>query len=51
MKKYILFKKLSKKEQKKINDSKRNIWHFNPVSRVVLDKKKQQNKLACRGGF
>jgi hypothetical protein len=41
MDKFTSFDKLSKKEQKKLNDSKRRDWNgLNPVTRVVPDSKK-----------
>lgn len=52
MEKFISFEKLSKKEQKKINNSKRNTWGaMNPAAKVIPNKKKQKEKLACRGGY
>lgn len=51
MNKIISYEKLSKKEKKKINNSKRNTWGpLNPVSRVVKNKKKEASKNACRKG-
>ena len=41
MEKFVSYYKLSKKEQKKLNDSKRRDWNgLNPVTRVALDDKK-----------
>ena len=41
MDKFIPYDKLSKKEQKKLNDEKRRDWNgLNPVTRVVSDNKK-----------
>ncbi len=40
MEKFIAFEKLSKKEQKRLNNSKRGDWGaINPVSRIVPSKK------------
>lgn len=41
MEKFVPFEKMSKKEQKKINDSKRKDWNgLNPVTRVAGEDKK-----------
>lgn len=50
MKKYISYEKLSKKEQKKINNQKRGDWGLtNPVTRVVESKKKYSRKEKHKG--
>ena len=52
MKKFIPFEKMSKKEQREINNSRRNTWgNVNPGSKVIPNKKKEKEKLACRGGY
>ena len=49
MEKFIPYEKLSKKEQRKINQAKRNTWgDFNPVTRKpenskAYNRKKSQN--------
>lgn len=52
MKDFVTFDKLSKKEQKKINITKRRTWRDygcqSPVTKVVTDKKKQEKKNMCR---
>ena len=51
MKKFIPYEKLSKKEQRKINNAKRNDWgELNPVSRVVKSKKTtyKRNERTCK---
>ena len=41
MDKFVPYDKMSKKEQKKINDEKRRDWNgINPVTKVVPDSKK-----------
>ncbi|WP_295093465.1 hypothetical protein [Ruminococcus sp.] len=41
MEKFIPYEKLSKKEQKKLNDMKRHDWNgLDPVTRVATDYKK-----------
>jgi Txe/YoeB family toxin of Txe-Axe toxin-antitoxin module len=41
MKKFVSYEKMSKKEQKKINDAQRRSWNgLDPVTRVVPDEKK-----------
>jgi hypothetical protein len=41
MEKFVPFDKMSKKGQKKLNDSKRRDWNgLNPVTRVAPDAKK-----------
>ncbi len=53
MKDLVTYDKLSKKEQKKINITKRTTWRDygcqSPVTKVVRDKKKQAKKNMCRG--
>lgn len=45
MKKFVPFKKMSKKEQRKINASKRNTWNgIDPSTRVVDTDKKKYNR-------
>ncbi|MCM1271051.1 MAG: hypothetical protein NC247_10580 [Ruminococcus flavefaciens] len=45
MKKFVPFKKMSKKEQRKINISKRNTWNgINPSTRVADTDKKKYNR-------
>lgn len=49
MKKFITYDKLSKKEKRKADASKRRQWGFLcPVSKVVPDKRKQADKYICR---
>lgn len=52
MTKFIQYNKLSKKEKKKIDAAKRRLWSDlglnSPISRVVVNKKKEQRKYACR---
>lgn len=46
MKNLIPFEKLSKKEQKRINNEKRANWHgVNPVTKIVEDKTKYTRKI------
>ena len=41
MEKFVPYDKMSKKEQKKLNDSKRRDWNgLSPVTRVAPDDKK-----------
>lgn len=45
MKKFIPYEKLSKKEQKQIDQMKRKEWgSINPVTKIVPDKKKYNRK-------
>lgn len=44
MKNMIPFNKLSKKEQKRINKEKRNLWTVNPVTRKESKNKHKENK-------
>lgn len=45
MNKFIPFEKLSKKEQKRLNQLKRTGWgSINPVTRTIPDKKKYTRK-------
>ena len=45
MKNMIPFEKLSKKEQKRINNEKRADWHgVNPITKIVADKTKYTRK-------
>lgn len=52
MKKFITYDKLSKKEKRKADASKRRQWSDYgcpyPVSKVVTDKRKQVDKRMCR---
>ena len=52
MEKFITYDKLSKKQKKKINASKRRMWGdygcHSPATKVVTDKKKQERKNMCR---
>ena len=52
MKKFITYDKLSKKEKRKTDASKRSQWSdygcLCPVSKVVPDKRKQADKRMCR---
>lgn len=52
MKKFITYDKLSKKEKRKADASKRRQWSdygcLCPVSKVVPDKRKQADKRMCR---
>ena len=41
MKKFISKGKLSKKEQKALNDEKRVRWEFPPITRFIPNKKKE----------
>ena len=52
MKNYVPFEKLSKKEQKKINNERRNDWNgLNPVTRTTKDKTKYSRKNKHRLSF
>jgi len=45
MERFVPFEKMSKKEQKKINDSKRRDWNgLNPVTRVAGEEKKKYSR-------
>ena len=45
MKRFIPYDKLSKKEQKRIDQMKRKEWgNINPVTQIVPDKKKYNRK-------
>ena len=45
MEKFVPFEKMSKKEQKKLNDSKRRDWKgLNPVTRVAGEDKKSYKR-------
>lgn len=52
MKKFITYDKLSKKEKRKADASKRRQWSdyvcLCPASKVVPDKRKQADKRICR---
>lgn len=48
MKKFISYDRLSKKDKKKMDSARRKQWSMSPVSRVVVDKKKEANKRTCR---
>lgn len=48
MKKFISYDRLSKKEKKKVDSARRKQWSISPVSRVVVNKKKEANKRICR---
>ena len=52
MKRFVEYSKLSKKDKRKADSSKRRLWSdyglCSPVSRVAVDKKKEQRKYACR---
>ncbi len=52
MKKFITYDKLSKKEKRRADASKRRQWSeygcVCPVSKVVPDKRKQVDKRMCR---
>jgi len=49
---FVDYKKMSKKNRKKIDSAKRRLWSdfgvASPISRVHIDKKKEQRKYACR---
>ena len=53
MKKYVDYRKMSKKEQRALNARKRVTWGErgcpDPVTRIVPDKKKRADKYSCRG--
>lgn len=53
MKKFIEYKKRSKKEQQKTNNAKRVLWSSfgvqSPISRIIESKKKERDKYCCRG--
>lgn len=55
MKKFITYDKLSKKEKRRADASKRRQWSdygcLCLVSKVVPDKRKQANKRMCRTGI
>ena len=55
MDKYVEYKKLSKKDKKRMNKSRRVQWSdygcLSPVSRVVPNKKHLQDKHKCRGAI
>lgn len=45
MKNQIPFEKLSKKEQRRLNNKKRGSWFgVNPITRIVVDKTKYTRK-------
>lgn len=48
MEKFISFEKMSKKEKKKINDSKRTFWSIPPTTKVIKNKRNEERKKACR---
>lgn len=52
MKKFITYDRISKKEKRKADASKRRQWFdygcICPVSKVIPDKKKQADKRMCR---
>ena len=52
MKKHIDYRKLSKKNKRAVDVRSRRLWSdyglCSPVSRVALDKKKEQRKYLCR---
>lgn len=44
--------KMSKKKQKALNALQRGSWYgVKPVTRIAIDKKKENKKFACRGGY
>lgn len=48
MKKFVPFEKMSKKQQKAINNAKRNTWgNINPITRKS-ENKKAYNRKKCR---
>lgn len=49
--KFISYSKMSKKEKKKINNSKRTFWTMNPASKDAGDKRKEMSKACCRGKY
>ncbi len=50
--KFIPYEKLSKKEQKRLNQLKRTGWgSINPVTRTVPDKKKYTRKEKYRSDY
>lgn len=42
------YEKLTKKEKRKVDAERRNVWSINPTTKIVEDKKKKNNKRACR---
>lgn len=44
MKTFIPYEKMSKKEKRKINNEKRNVWAINPVTRKTENKKVYNRK-------
>jgi hypothetical protein len=44
MGKFVEYGKMSKKEQKKLNAEKRNLWSASPVTKVVPNKKAYNRK-------
>lgn len=44
MEKHIPFEKLSKKEQRKLNNKKRNMWTMNPITRKEPKNSYKQKK-------
>lgn len=55
MKRFIEYKKRSKKEQRKANNAKRVMWSsfglHSPISKIIVDKKKECEKYCCRGSI
>lgn len=50
MEKFTEFEKLSKKNQKQINNQKRNGWgNLNPVTKIIPNKKKYSRKEKHKG--
>lgn len=41
MEKFIPYEKLSKKEKRRRNKEKRNLWETNPSTKIVPDKHKE----------
>lgn len=52
MKQPILYEKLSKKEQKKINTKRRRFWSdygcASPATKIIPDKRKEHHRRRCR---
>lgn len=52
MKNMISFEKLSKKEQRRINNEKRSGWNgINPVTRIVTDATKYTRKTKHKSSY
>lgn len=41
MEKFVPYEKLSKKEKRRRNKEKRNLWETNPATKIVPDKHKE----------